>query len=460
MRGSLIPNDDDDDDANANANDDDDDDDDDGREKKMRLTATRRHPGLSSTIRKQGAERTPHAKVVPNAPTPPPRPVGVARTQSVERPSAPTEKLSYIRKVMGAAGDRVEVEEDARGAPEAFPLKGAVVDVGPQDCEIVHPGTECCTRTTVADDGESVTVSCSIRPNCSGKNLSAKDRVALAALAIERAGKRLFQRETRDLRKQRRVESSRDRHHELCFALHHGKILSAQQSDHESEFFHESYLVEVEDPKTKQRLKALFKPKSEDGEATGWHRIGGEVAAYHLNLLLGLDLVPPTVMRKGIVVGDRVHDEGCLTLFIDKAEQLNQVDPQVWGWQKDLILSDTRILDVLLHNSDRHHGHFLYGDHWIGETPAPFLIDHAASFRKEACVRMDHENAFLTGPTKRISARTYLHLRYLSHELLEAKLSHQLTGAEICELNGRKEAVLDYFDGLVFFNGYDAVVID
>jgi hypothetical protein len=28
------------------------------------------------------------------------------------------------------------------------------------------------------------------------------------------------------------------------------------------------------------------------------------------------------------------------------------------------ILTDTRILDVLLHNSDRHHGHLLHGEHW------------------------------------------------------------------------------------------------
>lgn len=27
-----------------------------------------------------------------------------------------------------------------------------------------------------------------------------------------------------------------------------------------------------------------------------------------------------------------------------------------WGVDPDVLLSDTRILDVLLHNSDRHHG--------------------------------------------------------------------------------------------------------
>jgi len=72
---------------------------------------------------------------------------------------------------------------------------------------------------------------------------------------------------------------------------------------------------------------------------------------------------------------------------------------------------------------------------------------------------MDHENAFMTGPTRIISARTYLHLRYLTCDQLEQKLTPYLNLSEICELNRRKDAILDYFDGLVFFEGYDNVVV-
>ena len=37
-----------------------------------------------------------------------------------------------------------------------------------------------------------------------------------------------------------------------------------------------------------------------------------------------------------------------------------------WGEGIDprVVLSDTRIFDVLLQNSDRHAGHFLFGRHW------------------------------------------------------------------------------------------------
>ena len=41
----------------------------------------------------------------------------------------------------------------------------------------------------------------------------------------------------------------------------------------------------------------------------------------------------------------------------------------------------------------------------------PVLIDHAAGFRSDAFVDLKHENAFGTGPTCRLSARTYLRLR-------------------------------------------------
>ena len=328
----------------------------------------------------------------------------------------------------------------------------------------VHPGTECTTRTTVREDTGTVTIEAQVRQSRGdgGGGLCSRDGVALAALAASNAAKRVYEEEAASLR-----SPPGERHRDLCRILQHGKIVSSRRSDHESEFFHQSFLVELECPETAERVKALFKPRSEEGEQSGWHRVGAEWVAYQLNLLLGMDNVPPTVMRKGeICVDGQTFEEGSFTYFVEGARQLNWVEPEVWSRDKDAFLSNTRILDVLIHNSDRHHGHFLYGPHWAPRggrwetSMGAFLIDHAAGFRKEACVRLDHENAFLTGPTRVVSARTYLHLRYLTHRVLEQKLGAELSLSEICELNRRKDAVLDYFDGLVFFYGYDAVVVD
>lgn len=38
------------------------------------------------------------------------------------------------------------------------------------------------------------------------------------------------------------------------------------------------------------------------------------------------------------------------------SKQLKEYHMREWGVNTDVLLSDTRILDVLLHNSDRHHG--------------------------------------------------------------------------------------------------------
>jgi hypothetical protein len=62
---------------------------------------------------------------------------------------------------------------------------------------------------------------------------------------------------------------------------------------------------------------------------------------------------------------------------------LKEFPQDSWGVDPEVLQSDTRVLDVLLHNSDRHHGHFLLGPHWALDGMLPVLIDHAASFRCE-----------------------------------------------------------------------------
>jgi hypothetical protein len=42
----------------------------------------------------------------------------------------------------------------------------------------------------------------------------------------------------------------------------------------------------------------------------------------------------------------------------------------------------------------------------------PLLVDQAAGFRREAVVTLEDENAFRTGPTRSISPKTYMRLRW------------------------------------------------
>lgn len=187
-----------------------------------------------------------------------------------------------------------------------------------------------------------------------------------------------------------------------------------------------------------------------------------EWVAYELNLMLGMDYVPPVAYRKGgIDVDFQRFDEGAFIHFAPDARELQGVPQAEWGCGMDVLLSDTRILDVLLHNSDRHHGHFLHAPHWVAPHPRlPVLIDHAAAFRKDAFVSLDHENAFRTGPVRAVSARTYLKLRFLDARAIAAAFSGVLSPGEMRQLLQRRNSVLEYLDRLVATEGYGRVVLD
>jgi hypothetical protein len=205
-----------------------------------------------------------------------------------------------------------------------------------------------------------------------------------------------------------------------------------------------------------------------------------EWVAYRLNLLLGLDYVPPVAYRSGgvtfrITDGDNAGQEvsfaeGAMMYFVEDAHQLRCFPESQWGSPpepKPLLLSNTRILDTLLSNSDRHHGHFLLGRHWcaggwsgdrwVGEL-RPVLIDHAASFRADADVAMTHENAFRTGPVTCCAAETYLRLRFLDYGALAAEFGSVLSETEVRGMVRRRDAVLRYLDGLVAEQGYRQTV--
>jgi hypothetical protein len=89
-----------------------------------------------------------------------------------------------------------------------------------------------------------------------------------------------------------------------------------------------------------------------------------------------------TYRKSGIDVDYRHFDEGAFIYYVPKTKPLKKVPAANWGVSVARLLSDTRVLDVLLNNSDRHSGHFLYGEHWADAKMCPVLIDHAAGFRR------------------------------------------------------------------------------
>jgi len=371
-----------------------------------------------------------------------------------------------------SAGARAMPKNEAgREPPVTPPLAEMAGDANPLNTVIQHPGALCSTKVHIKREEakRSATVTLQTECKCVGEAcestaMEMNDYVALASRAlVDRAAD--MSRET--ALQVRGVDPDHKHvHREIMETLQHGQVVSARPNDVVSKFGHPSYFVTLQHPQTMKTLNAIFKPKVE-GDGDGWHRASIEWVAYELNRMLGMDYVPPAAYRTGGVDVDYVHyEEGAFILFVEQAKELQEAPSGSRGVPLSRLLSDTRILDVLLHNSDRHHGHFLHGEHWAIRNPdhspmmRPVLIDHAAGFRSEAFVSMEHENAFQTGPVMSVPARTFLRLRFLDAKRIAQKFGGVLTEQEMRGVLHRRNVILDYLDNLVEKHGYNQAVVE
>lgn len=107
-----------------------------------------------------------------------------------------------------------------------------------------------------------------------------------------------------------------------------------------------------------------------------WESYRSEIAAYELDRLLGLDMVPVTVERR--INGER----SSVQLWLEDCQLLRQAGsakpsrPRAWGRQ----ICRQRIFDALAANIDRNAGNLLIDGEWN-----LVLIDHSRAFaRNEA----------------------------------------------------------------------------
>ncbi|GAX75953.1 hypothetical protein CEUSTIGMA_g3396.t1 [Chlamydomonas eustigma] len=372
------------------------------------------------------------------------------------------------------SAQRINVESGLDLSPPSVP-KTSFSDAREhalEQCYITHPGSLTCSSASVTCDERSGTIMLSLKASVrstEGKKANRLELEELGWLALKLAA----EERAAALNQQMILPCEHDeRHRQVLNMLKNGVVLDATKSV--NSFGHVSYVVTLEDQVSKQRCQALFKPAIE-GDGEGWHRVPIEAAAYHLNLLLGMDCVPPAVFRSACDVDWQHFDRGGAFIYwCSAATGLSKVPPREWGCHPDVMLSDTRILDVLIQNSDRHEGHFMWAEHWAkGAYKAgrvshdawrgrmhPILIDQAAGFRPEAFVSLEHENAFGSGPTNTISSKTYMRLRFLDLPAVTAALGEYISPEEIRSLLRRKDEILHHFDTLVGTKGYHQVVLE
>jgi len=124
--------------------------------------------------------------------------------------------------------------------------------------------------------------------------------------------------------------------------------------------------------------QGIYKPLR--GERPLWDYEPGlhrrELAAYHLSEAMGLDLVPPTVIRDG------PHGEGSVQWFVTADHQQHYFTIHENRPELHPLLARIAVFDLIANNTDRKSGHVLIDgdDHIWG-------IDHGLCFAAEFKLR-------------------------------------------------------------------------
>jgi hypothetical protein len=185
-----------------------------------------------------------------------------------------------------------------------------------------------------------------------------------------------------------------------------------------------------------QSYRAIFKtvdiaanPESANGN--GGDRYQNEVAAYRIDRLLGLGMVPPTVLRK--INGS----PGSVQLWIENAvsEQYRHLEdltpPDLIAYQQQL--SRMQLLDLLILNVDRDDTNMLVTtSNW-----KLHLIDHSHAFG------LNHEPLPLPGISLDIDDELAARLRALDVRTLRHSLGTLLSRAQIEALLERRDHIIE-----------------
>lgn len=195
------------------------------------------------------------------------------------------------------------------------------------------------------------------------------------------------------------------------------------------------------------------------GFLEGWQY---EIAAYRLDKLLGLNMIPPTVER--VFRGQR----GSLQLWVEKEYSLLQVmekniplpssGPEADNWEKRKYIS--RVFDALIANEDRTQQNTLYTKDW-----RTILIDHSRSFRSEE----KYTKHLLFGlnplrtdsralPFRKLPRQLVENIKALTFDSIKQAVGPYLTDKEIRAVLARKDLILKEIDEMIKIVGEDKVL--
>lgn len=169
-----------------------------------------------------------------------------------------------------------------------------------------------------------------------------------------------------------------------------------------------------------------------------------EIAAYHVDQLIGLGMTPATIERR------LRRDVGSLQWFVDsmmsEADRVarNVQAPDLEAWNQ--LMYKVRLFDELIANTDRHPKNLL-----VTEDFQVRLIDHSRSFRENRGLRNPDQLA-------RFSRSLLDGLTRLDRDILRKRIGRYVSNAQIDRLLDRRDAILALAQQRVTEQGEAAVI--
>lgn len=159
-----------------------------------------------------------------------------------------------------------------------------------------------------------------------------------------------------------------------------------------------------------------------------------EVAAYELDKLLGLNMVPVTVERtyNGKKGSLQLWIENCMTERVRKEKNLSATDTV--GWNRQIY--KVRVFDNLIYNIDRNLGNLLIDANW-----KIYMIDHSRCFKSMDLLQHPKDLALF-------SRALMDGLRKLDEKTLQERCGKYLSNIEIKMMLKRRDQILALCDRL------------
>jgi len=174
-----------------------------------------------------------------------------------------------------------------------------------------------------------------------------------------------------------------------------------------------------------------------------WDSYKSEIAAYELDKLLALDMVPPTVERRV------EHDLVSAQLWVEDCRPVGNVDqsqrPDPVAWNREV--NRERVFENLIANIDENAGNVLVDPVWD-----IILIDHSRAFFSD---QMPFEKVMT-----HIDRALFDKLKALDEATLVARLKPWVrSGGTVRDILKRRDKILAHFQKLIAEQGESSVIV-